>query len=275
MIDGLLPAPHNDAILDLVFVMGCWHAYAKLRLHTEHTLTSFEQLTADLGVLLRHFTMVTCPAFNTVELPRESAARLRRTANNPGARASGSGGARLKTFNLNTYKIHALGDYPQTIRERGTTDNYTSQRVGRRVGRFGNRPSLIPLSMKVELEHRTSKSKYAFINKHNPERDIGTLHRRIEVLQELANSRKLSPAPDVEAHQDPDEWKKMSQDSGDPVSLAEFITAPRGAAPDPAKKVCTPIDPVTQGSMHHKGLCGKPSKPCPTVDVKPVDASRS
>ena len=80
--------------------------------------------------------MVTCPAFNTVELPRESAARLRRTANNPSARPSRSGGARLKTFNLSTYKIHALGDYPKTIRERGTTDNYTSQRVGHNLGAF-------------------------------------------------------------------------------------------------------------------------------------------
>lgn len=133
VLDGLLPAPHNDAILDLVFVMGCWHAYAKLRLHTELTLTSFDQLTADLGVLLRHFALVTSPAFNTMELPRESAARLRRTANNPAARPSGSGGARAKSFNLTTYKIHALGDYPQTIRERGTTDNYTSQRVGSRT----------------------------------------------------------------------------------------------------------------------------------------------
>ena len=133
MLDGLLPAPHNDAVLDLVFVMGCWHAYAKLRLHPELTLTSFDQLTADLGVLLRHFALVTSPAFNTMELPQESAARLRRTANNPAARPSGSGGARAKSFNLTTYKIHTLGDYPQTIQERGTTDNYTSQRVGSRT----------------------------------------------------------------------------------------------------------------------------------------------
>jgi hypothetical protein len=133
VLEGLLPAPHNDAIMDLVFVMGCWHAYAKLRLHTEHTLVSFEHLTADLGVLLRHFSLVTCPAFNTTELPRESAARLRRAANNPSARAASGGGARAKTFNLKTYKIHALGDYPTTIRERGTTDNYTSQRVRERA----------------------------------------------------------------------------------------------------------------------------------------------
>lgn len=128
MLEGLLPAPHGDAILDLVFVMGCWHAYAKLRLHTEHTLASFDQLTTDLGTLLRHFSDVTCPAFNTVELPREAAARQRRTATNPVAKTSG-GGAKAKTFNLKTYKIHALGDYPSTIRERGTTDNYNSQRV--------------------------------------------------------------------------------------------------------------------------------------------------
>ena len=122
--------------MDLVFVMGCWHAYAKLRLHTERTLASFKRLTTDLGVLLRYFAIVTCPAFNTTELPHESAARLRRAANNPGVRASGGGGVRTKTFNLKMYKIHTLGDYPQTIRERGTTDNYTSQRVGDKAERF-------------------------------------------------------------------------------------------------------------------------------------------
>jgi hypothetical protein len=67
----------------------------------------------------------------------------------------------------------------------------------------------------------------------------------------------------------------MSEDTGDPVTLAEFVTAPRGAVPDPSKKVCTPINPVTQGSMHHQGLYDKPSKLFPTVDNKPVNASRS
>jgi hypothetical protein len=128
VLDGLLPAPHDAAILDLVFVMGCWHAYAKLRLHTEETLASFERLTADLGTLLRHFSMVTCNAFKTTELPRERAARIRRTTNAPGSATPGSG-PKTKGFNLSTYKLHALGDYPQTIRERGTTDNYTTQRV--------------------------------------------------------------------------------------------------------------------------------------------------
>ena len=127
VLDGLLPEPHNTEILDLVFVMGCWHAYAKLRIHTEQTLASFEQVTADLGVLLRHFTAVTCHAFRTMELPRERAARIQRAANNPG---SAAGGSRIKLFNMNTYKLHALGDYPRTVREWGTTDNYTTRRVG-------------------------------------------------------------------------------------------------------------------------------------------------
>ena len=108
--------------------MGCWHAYAKLRLHTEHTLASFEHLTADLGTLLRHFSTVTCAEFKTAELPRERAARIRRAANNLGA-ATSAGGSKAKSFNLSTYKLHTLGDYPQTIRECGTTDNYTTARV--------------------------------------------------------------------------------------------------------------------------------------------------
>jgi hypothetical protein len=34
-----------------------------------------------------------------------------------------------KTFNLNTYKYHALADYPSTIRRFGTTDSYSTERV--------------------------------------------------------------------------------------------------------------------------------------------------
>jgi len=118
--------------------MGCWHAYAKLRIHTEDTLASFEQLTTDLGVLFRHFVGVTCKEFNTTELPRESRARMRRGADTLSSGGASTGGARPKAFNLNTYKLHALGDYPQAIRERGTTDNYTSQWVSSTMTLFTN-----------------------------------------------------------------------------------------------------------------------------------------
>lgn len=33
-------------------------------------------------------------------------------------------------MNLNTYKVHALGDYVETIRRYGTCDSYTTETVG-------------------------------------------------------------------------------------------------------------------------------------------------
>ena len=35
----------------------------------------------------------------------------------------------MKGFNLNTYKLHSLGDYVETIRRYGTTDSYSTQLV--------------------------------------------------------------------------------------------------------------------------------------------------
>ena len=39
-------------------------------------------------------------------------------------------GRRPKTFRLNTYKAHSLGDYPRIIREYGTTDSFSTEPVG-------------------------------------------------------------------------------------------------------------------------------------------------
>jgi hypothetical protein len=106
--------------------MGCWHAYAKLRVHTEATLKSFDQITADLGVLHREVAFE-CKNYKTTELPKERSARIRRESKNKGS--ASSGGPKVKLLSLKTIKFHAIGDYPKTIRERGTTDNYTSQWV--------------------------------------------------------------------------------------------------------------------------------------------------
>lgn len=42
---------------------------------------------------------------------------------------SSKAGRRPKTFNLNTYKLHSLGDYVNTIRKYGTTDSYSTEPV--------------------------------------------------------------------------------------------------------------------------------------------------
>ena len=40
-----------------------------------------------------------------------------------------TGTRKTKTFNLQTYKLHALGDYVEQIRLYGTTDSYSTQPV--------------------------------------------------------------------------------------------------------------------------------------------------
>ena len=78
MFDGLLPEPHNSAVLDLLFVMAHWHGLSKLRMHHDLTLDIMESVVISLGKLLRSFRDVTCPAFKTKELRREADARARR-----------------------------------------------------------------------------------------------------------------------------------------------------------------------------------------------------
>jgi hypothetical protein len=120
-------------VLDLLFELAVWHAHAKLRLHTETTLEMFQSTTQRLGVLLRAFLRLTCEAYITRELPRETAARGRREAalatKGKGTKGKGKEGPKRKRLNLATYKYHALGDYPEAIRRFGTTDNYSTQVV--------------------------------------------------------------------------------------------------------------------------------------------------
>jgi hypothetical protein len=133
--------------MTLLFRLAQWHALAKLRMHTEPTLTIMESVTAMLGRELRRFRDITCAAFTTVELPKETAARGRRETRrkaNPQAKGSndkpvekkaGSGTSngkpvpRKRGLNLLTYKVHALGDYVRNIRMFGTTDSYSTQTV--------------------------------------------------------------------------------------------------------------------------------------------------
>lgn len=139
VFEGLFPEPHDDIVQDLLFTLAEWQALAKLRLHTDTTLQFLNATTTLLGQSLRHFKDEVCEAFRTCELPREEAARGRRTA---AKTAKGTGevttsavakpkatGPRQRKFNLQTYKLHALGDYGATILRFGTSDNYTTQIV--------------------------------------------------------------------------------------------------------------------------------------------------
>lgn len=127
--DGLLPEPHNTTVVELLFTMAHWHGLAKLRLHTDYTLKHLEDVTSMLGRQLRRFQTKTCTSFSTVELKREVEARKRRQARTGAAGTPAVVSRKPKTFNLNTYKNHALGDYANTIRKYGTSDLYSTELV--------------------------------------------------------------------------------------------------------------------------------------------------
>ena len=132
VFEGLLDNPHNNTILSLLFTFAEWHTLAKLRMHTDDTLGWLDQSTKELGMQIRKFARNTCPCFNTVELPAEEAARVRRRARKPNIPTSSTPASASKKklpFNLIMYKLHALGDYVRTIRMFGTTDSYSTQPV--------------------------------------------------------------------------------------------------------------------------------------------------
>lgn len=134
---GLLPPPHNNRVIKLLYTLAEWHALAKLRLHTDTTLEQLEHQTSELGRQMRDFEKLTCIAFETFELPRETAARVRQQAQSSASTSTAAAPAydstcsarKPKKFNLNIYKYHSLGDYVSTIREFGTTDSYSTQIV--------------------------------------------------------------------------------------------------------------------------------------------------
>ena len=133
VFDGLLPEPHNTRVLKLLFDLSHWHALAKLRMHTDTTLDILSDVTESLGSSLREFEEKTCSLFETRELERERASRQRRRekimASGGAGPAPGDNARKPKRLNLNTYKVHALGDYASTIRHFGTTDSYSTQSV--------------------------------------------------------------------------------------------------------------------------------------------------
>jgi hypothetical protein len=77
VFEGLLPKKEDKVILKLLFELGTWHALAKLRIHTETTVTNLENSATRLSDLLRKFKSDVCSIYATKELPAEEAARGR------------------------------------------------------------------------------------------------------------------------------------------------------------------------------------------------------
>jgi hypothetical protein len=67
-------------VQSLLYRFAHWHALAKLRVHSETTLSALDDTFKKLSCQLRKFCNFTCVAFNTVELPKEKAAREQKAA---------------------------------------------------------------------------------------------------------------------------------------------------------------------------------------------------
>lgn len=154
LAEGLLPEPYNRKLMTLLFHLAEWHALAKLRMHTEHTLNQLDQAIVAIGHELRSFE-VWAEEFKPVELPREAEACDCHKHKRASKKASSSGSSghsapqvvegttlpgpepaaksnikpKAKLFSLFTYKLHALGDYVRTIWLFGTMDSYSTQIV--------------------------------------------------------------------------------------------------------------------------------------------------
>jgi hypothetical protein len=141
--DGLLKDTHNAMVLTLLYHLAEWHALAKLRMHTENTLTYLEESTTRIGKELHNFQDQSLQSFKCQELPKETAAQQQQQERAQAKKATDNPNGsqntvptkappkkKKKTLNLFTYKFHALGDYICTIRLFGTTDSYSTQIVG-------------------------------------------------------------------------------------------------------------------------------------------------
>ncbi|KAG1845733.1 hypothetical protein DFJ58DRAFT_730795 [Suillus subalutaceus] len=157
---GLFPEDHDNVVQSLLYRFAQWHALAKLRMHSKTTLSALDTTFKYLSGKLRRFCDFTCAAFATLELPREKAAHEHKAAHersasdNPGV---GSGGRKAKKFNLNTYKFHAMGDYPRSIQLFGTIDSYISQ-----IGELAHRALKVfyPLTNKLDTSAQLAKHEH-------------------------------------------------------------------------------------------------------------------
>ncbi|KAF8673118.1 hypothetical protein RHS04_07673 [Rhizoctonia solani] len=142
VFEGLLPSECNALVQRLLFTFAQWHGLAKLCRHTTETLKIMKKLTTKLGSKLRNFAEVT-QNMNVRETldkytrrkKRQAAAQAPRSTQPATSKSKSKAsvpsetadGRRICFFNINTYKVHAIGNYVDTIAEFGTTDSYLTQ----------------------------------------------------------------------------------------------------------------------------------------------------
>ncbi|KAG2029658.1 hypothetical protein BDR03DRAFT_936805 [Suillus americanus] len=200
VFDGLFPDAQNDIVISLLFTMAHWHGLAKLRMHSDLTLKILDDITTDLGEHFRLFKDTVCASYQTHELDHEVDARSCRQEREAAKRAENGKGKekgkekekasgrdaprprqprRKKSFNIQTYKFHALGNYVASIHLFGTTDSYSTE------------PG--------ELEHHTPKGRYQRTNKRAFIHQLTRIERREACLRRI-KQRQSQQGSHIEAN---------------------------------------------------------------------------
>jgi hypothetical protein len=139
----------------------------------------------------------------------------------------------LKTLNLNTYKIHALGDYVSAIKAYGTTDSYTTETV--RYSTFSPL-TLISFLLQGELEHRSAKSRYARTSRKGFTHQLAQIERRQARIRRIRDRHKTANQPDAEIPPGmPNVHHVIGKSQNQPESIPTFLQKHAG---DPAISVC-------------------------------------
>ncbi|KAF7969066.1 hypothetical protein HWV62_28417 [Athelia sp. TMB] len=233
VFDGLLPEPYDSAIMSLLFTCAHWHGLAKLRMHTDPSITLLEQETERLYAQLRNFTDHVCTSFETYELKREIDARQRAKQRRdakaatavarkgkemkvPSADASDPPrGPQRKQYHMQTVKHHFLADYPNTIREFGTMDSYSTEAP--------------------ELEHKRPISRYGRTSRKYVMKQLAGLERRDyrirRIRQRLGGKKKQQD--DERVAMDPKSHHHIGKTENDFIDVGQFTARHKG---DPAVK---------------------------------------
>jgi hypothetical protein len=214
-----------------------------------------------LGNLIRKFKTDVCDQYGTRELPSEEAARGRRQAAK--AKKAAAGGAhppanpaaiasKFCRFNMETYKLHGLPDYPAAIRAYGVTENTSTKNV--RYFVIFDTSDLSKTWIQGEGEHKRSEQFYPRVRKGDHVRGIArhvyrerTLFQARQALKNinlnenpskkdsdantlnipLGEAEVLGPTP-------PEQHHHMSKDVRHKVDVLKWVTDNRD---DPALKV--------------------------------------
>ena len=197
VFEGLLQPAHDNVIRELLFELAMWHALAKLRLHTDTTISSLEHSTRRLGIAIRNFELETCSQLEARDLPSEDAARARwqaaKLASGKTTREPVSLKAKPRKFNTETYKLHALGHYADAIRRFGPSDGFSTQTVSTQPF---NASSMITSTIQGEAEHQRVKRRYKRASKSNFTHGIAKLDHRERVLHQIGEQQILRDAVD-------------------------------------------------------------------------------